>query len=251
MIIAHRGASAYEPENTIKAVRRAWELGAPMVEVDVRLCKDGEVVVIHDETLDRTTNASGYVRDLNLEELRRVDAGKGERIPTLDEVLEFAKGRLKVVIELKEVGLEDKVVNIVQHHEFEDDAVVVSFLHPSVRAVKERASAIKTGIIFKGLPIDPLDLVSKAKADSLFIYHKHITEGLVQGLHEKGLKVFAWTVDEKSKIQNLIDMGIDGVATNRPDILSSASQPIRTKKVFISGPIHGMERHQTYRKLLE
>ncbi|HID15455.1 MAG TPA: glycerophosphodiester phosphodiesterase, partial [Candidatus Atribacteria bacterium] len=101
LVVAHRGASAYEPENTLRAIRRAIEIGADVVEIDVRLTKDGYPVVIHDETVDRTTNGSGLVNEFSLDELRKLDAGKGEKIPLLSEVLDLVAGKINVFIEIK------------------------------------------------------------------------------------------------------------------------------------------------------
>jgi glycerophosphoryl diester phosphodiesterase len=115
LIVAHRGASAYEPENTIRSFDNAFQLGADFVELDVRLSKDGSLVVIHDEAVDRTTNGSGLVRDLTLSELKLLDAGKGEKIPTLEEVLElFSEPEHKFFIEVKEPGVRGKTAG--KHH---------------------------------------------------------------------------------------------------------------------------------------
>ncbi|RLG46262.1 MAG: glycerophosphodiester phosphodiesterase, partial [Thermoproteota archaeon] len=100
-VVGHRGASAYEPENTVRSIRRAFEMGADAVEVDARVSKDGHVVIIHDETVDRTTNGTGLVSELSLEEIRALDAGKGEKIPTLQEVLEEIRGKGCLFLEIK------------------------------------------------------------------------------------------------------------------------------------------------------
>ena len=125
--IAHRGASAYEPENTLRSFERAIELNSDMIEFDVRQSLDGHLVVFHDEKVDRTTDSTGLVSLKTLSELRELDAGMGERIPTVDEVIELGTGRAKFVLELKEEGLEDKVAALLNKNDLLDDVFVVSF----------------------------------------------------------------------------------------------------------------------------
>jgi glycerophosphoryl diester phosphodiesterase len=247
LLVAHRGASFYEPENTLRAVKRAIELGADMVEVDVRLSKDGFVVVIHDETVDRTTDGTGYVEKKSLKELKNLDAGLGEKIPTLDEVIETVKGKVKLVIELKKQGFEDKVIEILRQKDFVEDAILTSFFHKAVKKVKELNSRIKTGIIFRCSPVDVTDLALKSKADILFPEYKYVNSEMVDEIHRKGLEVYVWTIDNLEEAKAFVKMGVNGIVTNKPDLFQLRPKP---KKVFLSGPIQGMERKQFYRKRL-
>ncbi|HUV02606.1 MAG TPA: glycerophosphodiester phosphodiesterase family protein [Desulfobacteria bacterium] len=147
-VIAHRGARAEEPENTLRAVKRAAECGADAVEVDVRFSSDQEPVVIHDETLDRTTNGSGAVSEQTFEQLRTLDAGNGEKIPTLSKVLSLVKalGR-ELVIELKEPGTEERVVREIVRAGRERNVVIASFFHSLLLRMKELAPDLKTNVI--------------------------------------------------------------------------------------------------------
>ncbi|HNR58697.1 MAG TPA: glycerophosphodiester phosphodiesterase family protein, partial [Methanothrix sp.] len=163
-VIGHRGARSIAPENTLASIRAAGGCGADLVEVDVRLTKDGILVVIHDDSVDRTTNGSGKVEEMTLEEIRGLDAGRGERVPTLAEAARLAEELdLAIVVEMKEVGLEDLVVRELAGRR----AIVTSFFHQSVREVKE-LGGLKTGIIISSLPINPVDLALWAEADSIF-----------------------------------------------------------------------------------
>ncbi|MCP8304710.1 MAG: glycerophosphodiester phosphodiesterase [archaeon] len=224
LIIAHRGASSYEPENTLRAIEGALKVRADMIEVDVRSSKDGRIVVIHDESVDRTTKGKGYVKDLTLEELEKLDAGKGERIPTLKEVIDSVRQKAILVIEIKVMNIEESVVKIVEREGIEKGAIITSFYHPIVRKVKEINPIIKTGVIFKCHPIRPSELALSAHAKALFPEYKYVSQEMVEEAHEHELEVYPWTVDDLDKVNYLIKMGVDGVVTNKPDILKSGSR---------------------------
>lgn len=219
IIIAHRGASAYEPENTLKAIRRALELHANMIEVDVRLSKDGYIIVIHDESVDRTTNGKGYVKDLMLEELKKLDAGKGERIPTLQEVINVVRKRAPLIIEIKVLNIEDSVVRMIEKEGIENEVIITSFNHPILRRIKELNQIIKTGVIFKCHPVRSADLALNAHADSLFPEHKYISKEMVKEAHKYDLEIYPWTIDDLDRVNQLIEIDVDGIVTNKPDIL--------------------------------
>jgi glycerophosphoryl diester phosphodiesterase len=217
--ISHRGASAYEPENTLRAIKRALEYAVDMVEVDVRETKDGQIVVIHDETLERTTNGRGYVHQTNFSELRKLDAGKGERIPTLREVVDLVKGRVGLVIELKDPGTTDKVAEILARNNFVNQTLVTSFIHSAVKTIKELNPQLKTGVIFRSAPIKPSRLAVDANANALFPYHRYVTTRMIDDAHSNHLTVNVWTVDTREEIEHYAKIGVDGIVTNRPDLL--------------------------------
>ena len=217
--ISHRGASAYEPENTLRAIRRALEYAVDMVEVDVRETKDEEIVVIHDETLERTTNGRGHVHQTSFSELRKLDAGKGERIPTLQEVIDLVKGRVGLVVELKDPGTTDKVAEILGKNNFVDQTLVTSFIHSAVKTIKELNPQLKTGVIFRSAPIKPSQLALDANANALFPYHKYVTTRMIDDVHSNHLTINVWTVDTREEIEHYARIGVDGIVTNRPDLL--------------------------------
>ncbi|MEM2958901.1 MAG: glycerophosphodiester phosphodiesterase family protein [Candidatus Jordarchaeaceae archaeon] len=220
LIIAHRGASFYEPENTLRAVRRALEFGVDGVEVDVRSTIEGNIVVIHDETVDRTTNGSGRVRDMSLVELRSLDAGKGEKIPILEEVLELVGNKAMLIIELKTGGIEERVLSIVEKYDALNRVMFSSFIHGSVKRVKELNSEAKTGVIIRSSPVNPSMLALDARAENICAYYKYVSWEMVQNVHSHGLNIFAWTVDDANTAENLIMLGVDGIVTNKPDIIT-------------------------------
>jgi len=220
-IVAHRGASAYEPENTLRSVKRALEMGVDMVEVDVHASRDGHIVVIHDAKLDRTTSGKGYVKDLTLKELRNLDAGLGEKIPTLEEVLELIKGKAQLVIEIKVLGTEEKVLRIVKEGGLENGVLITSFYHPTVKRVKELDPKIKTGIIISSRPVKPAQLVLNAKSDVLFPRYVYVDQEMVREVHKQKLAIYPWTIDDPDEMRPLIKMGVDGIVTNKPDVLKN------------------------------
>ncbi|HEC99906.1 MAG TPA: glycerophosphodiester phosphodiesterase [Proteobacteria bacterium] len=218
MIMGHRGAKALEPENTLLSIRRAMEIGVDAVEIDVHLTKDKEVVVIHDSTVDRTTNGKGPVGSYTLEEVKKLDAGKGERIPTLEEVIGLVRGRMKLIIELKEVGIEDKVVGLINKHSLCGSAYVISFWHMAVKRVKEMDSRIRTGVLLVGCPVDTC-IARSASADALVMNYAFVNKEFVYKAHQESLKVFIWNIDDPNMLKPYVDMGVDGIGSNDPRIL--------------------------------
>jgi len=221
LIIAHRGASAYEPENTLRSVRRALELGADMVEVDVHVSRDGHIVVVHDATVDRTTDGKGCVKDMTLKELKRLDAGLGEQIPALEEVIELVRGRAQLVIEIKVPGIEERVLQTIEERALENEALITSFYHPVVKRVKELSPYVRTGVIVASRPLKPITLVLEANSDALFPKHIFVDLQMVEEIHKYNLAVYPWTVNTIDQTRPLIDMGVDGIVTNKPDILKT------------------------------
>jgi len=218
--MSHRGASAYEPENTLRAIKRALEYAVDMVEVDVRETRDRQIVVIHDETLERTTNGRGYVHRTSFSELRKLDAGEGERIPTLQEVIDLVKGRVGLVVELKDSRTTDKVAEILAENNFVDQTLVTSFIHSAVKRIKELNPQLKTGVIFRSAPIKPSRLALDANGNALFPHYKYVTTEMIEDAHSNHLTVNVWTVDTREEIEYYVRMGVDGVVTNKPDLLT-------------------------------
>ncbi|MGP3668203.1 MAG: glycerophosphodiester phosphodiesterase family protein [Candidatus Bathyarchaeota archaeon] len=249
LIIAHRGASAYEPENSLKAVETAIKLKADMVEVDVRKSKDGELIVIHDEFVDRVSDGKGFVKNLTLNRLKRLNLALGEKIPTLKEVLNAVKGRVKLVIEVKSEGLERKIVKLLEKERIVEDVIMVSFNHQIIRSVKTLNKKITCGIIFKCKPLNPSQQALNAKAEAVFQHYSYASKDFVENLHKDGLKVYAWTVNNVDDGKILIKNGVDGIVTDKPDIFTGVK--FNLKRVFVAGPIQGMEKKQAYRVKLK
>lgn len=219
-IIAHRGASADAPENTLAAFQLALDQGADGIELDVMLSKDRQLVVIHDDLVDRTTNGTGRVQDLTLAELRALDAGKGEKIPTLDEVLARFGGKFLINIELKNYStifdsLPLDVAALILDHRVADSILISSFNPINFPRFHRRLPDI---------PIGMLTFPGKARFfayglfryDALHPYFKDVDEALVQRMHARGREINVWTVDEAADIRHLAKIGVDSLITNRP-----------------------------------
>lgn len=218
IIMGHRGAAAVAPENTLLSVAKAIEIGVDAVEIDVRLTKDRELVVIHDASVDRTTNGHGRVNEYELSEIKRLDAGRGERIPTLQEVVDLVRDRVMLVIELKEDGTEKKVVELIRKNRFEQQVYVISFWHVPVKRVKELAPSIKTGVLLVGCPVDAC-VATQASADAVVMRYSFVNRDFVEAAHKEEVKVFLWNIDEPDLLNPYVDMGVDGIASNDPQVL--------------------------------
>lgn len=219
-VIGHRGAAGYEPENTLRSFKKALEIGVDVVELDVHLTRDNQLVVIHDEKVDRTTNGKGYVRDYNLRELKNLDAGKGENIPTLQEAIDLLQGKSKIQVELKGENTETPVIDIIRKYKVED-FILTSFYHTRVQRAKELYSALTTGILLVGRPINPIQLVRDANADRLSINYATVDKKLVEEIHRYGKKVSVWNVDTPKYVADMIDLEVDAIGSNKPDIVFS------------------------------
>lgn len=218
IIMGHRGAAALAPENTLLSIATAMEIGVDAVEIDVHLSKDKEIVVIHDATVDRTTNGTGAVSSYTLEEMKRLDAGKGETIPTLQEVMDLIHGKVNLVIELKDEGTEEPVVDLIQRNGLMENVYVISFWHWLVRTVKDIEGRIKTGVLFVGCPVDA-SIAARVSADALVMKYTFVDKRFVHTAHKEGLTVFVWNIDDPRLVKPYADMGVDGMGSNDPRVL--------------------------------
>ncbi len=244
-IQGHRGASALAPENTLAAFQKAIELGADGMEMDLQLTRDGVVVVIHDDTLDRTTDGHGRVTDLSLAEVREADAGakfgsafRGQRVPTLSEVIDLVKAsgndRVRLNLEIKygegregkPEGVEAAVLAILRQSGFVDRVTVQSFYHPSVAKMKGLEPRIPTGLLVgeRQHPRDPVALVRQYGADYYAPHRRLVTLELASALHQAKIPVVIWTVNEAEEMERLMSMGVgsqpgDAIISDHPDRL--------------------------------
>lgn len=221
IISAHRGASGYEPENTLRAFEKAIEMGVPMIELDVHLSKTGDLVVIH----DFNTKDQKKVADLSLAQLKAYDVGKGERIPLLAEVLEKVNQRAAVNIELKAQGTPKPVADLLNKLIKEkkwnaQDFIVSSFDHFLVQEFHKYAPTIATAVIFEGNPIRQAQIATDVGAQNAILQFKWVTPAFIKDAHARGVKVFSYTVNDIETAQKLQNMGIDGIITNYPDLLT-------------------------------
>jgi len=216
--IGHRGARAYEPENTLRSFKKALELGVDAVELDVRRTKDHEIVVIHDARIDRTTDGEGLVSELTLEEIKQFVTEKDEKIPTLEEALDFLDKKVKILIELKETGLEERVLNLIQEKALEKNVTIVSFLEETLRKVRELDDEVETGLIYVRHK-NPIKTALELRANYLLPFYRFTHTTNVQKAHENGLKVIVWTINNQEEVAEYLKKGVDGIASDKPDIL--------------------------------
>lgn len=207
-----------EPENTSRSFVRAVELGVDQIELDVHLSSDGQLVVIHDETVDRTTNGRGLVCNYAVKELKDLELAKGERIPTLSEVIAILRGRTILQIELKGLGAEELVVELLKAENMVCDVVLTSFRHEAVKKAKTLEPRLRTGVLFACAPITPSRLGLDAEADNLHPNIGWVTRSMVEDAHRNGLKVYVWNADTSQVAEKMLKLGVDAIGTNRLDI---------------------------------
>ncbi|WP_058304554.1 glycerophosphodiester phosphodiesterase [Gorillibacterium timonense] len=227
-IFAHRGAAGNAPENTMAAFRLAVEQGADGIELDIQMSKDGELIVIHDETLDRTTDGTGLVVARTAAELRELNAAKQmpeypvERLPFLREVLEFLQPTaLELNIELKNgiilyEGMEEKVIALVREYGMESRVIFSSFNHYSLVKLADLAPDIERGILYTAGLYEPWNYARLMGASALHPYFYSVYPEIVQGAHAAGVKVRPYTVDEEAVMKRMLACGVDGIITNYP-----------------------------------
>ena len=249
--IGHRGAKGVAPENTMAAFRASAAAGAPF-ELDTMLCKTGEPVVIHDYTVDRTTNGKGKVADLTLKELRALDAGsyfspkfKGEKIPTLNEVLDEFANRVKVDIEIKYQGPREKIptlakaiIDLVKKKGLEKKVFITAFNPYVLEAFKNEAPDLARGQLYsrfetadipyhQKVVLRNLLLNESADPDFLAPNYKMVDEEYVKTYHELGYKILVWTVNKPDDMRRLIEMGVDGIITDFPNRLKKVYKEVK------------------------
>ncbi|MCS7253487.1 MAG: glycerophosphodiester phosphodiesterase family protein [Armatimonadota bacterium] len=234
MIIAHRGYSGIYPENTLIALREAIKLNVDGIEVDARITKDGCVILMHDETVDRTTNGSGKVEELTLEQIKALDAGswkgeefKGESIPTLSEALSCLPDDMVMYVEVKPSNAAREVISAIEEGGAFDRVVICSF-HPSVlKMVSELRPHLPKVLIvgecqsmneFKRL----INVALECGANGLSIHYGSITAEFVKHAHQRAIGIVAWTVNDLRTLSAMLNVGVDAIATDYPDIVIKA-----------------------------
>ena len=220
--IGHRGARAYAPENTLASFKKALEIGVNAVELDVRKTKDNQLVVIHDADIKRTTDGEGMVDELTLKEIKGFSAEEGEKIPTLQEALDFLDKKVKVFIELKETGSEEQVLSIVHERGLEKNVAIISFLEDALKKVRTLDKNIETGLLYARHK-NPVKAALELKTNYLLALYQFTHSANVEKAHENGLKIIVWTINKPEEVEEYTKKGVDGIASDKPDILMRAS----------------------------
>ncbi|MDD2431073.1 MAG: glycerophosphodiester phosphodiesterase family protein [Firmicutes bacterium] len=235
-VVAHRGNSSVAPENTLAAIQSAIDVGADMVEIDVYATKDGEIVLLHDGTLDRTTNGRGSVQNFTLAQLKELDAGSwknaryaGEKIPTLQEALLLAKDQIRVVIELKTVGQELKVRDIVEELGMKGQVAVISFHTAAIRTFRQIASDIPAAILIGSANsyADIERIAKSANTNILDLAHSLVDKESAVYFIERGYSIWAWTVNNEAIMERMAECGVTVLTT---DVPVTALKTLRTVK---------------------
>lgn len=220
IIIGHKGANKSEPENTIKSFRKAIELQADYIELDVQVSKDGEIVVIHDYEISDLTDHSGNVKEMTLDELKQLDMGEGEKIPTLQEVIKLAQGKIGLQIEIKVNEIGKKIIEMLRDANLIESTIISSFIHNELVKIKKLEPEIKLGALLSERISEPRDLINITKRvikKNLFAVHPYfagVNRELIEFAHKNNLKVNVWTINEKPDMERLIKLGIDGIITD-------------------------------------
>ena len=230
-VLAHRGASAYAPENTMSAFKLAIEQRADWLEMDVQQTRDGQLVVFHDLRMDRTTNGSGALRDLTLEQVRQLDAGSwfgprfaGERVPTFDEVVALAQQQnVRIFPEVKDPrlypGIEERVASVISAYGYEDQTIIQSFDMTSLERLRQVNPRLKLAALYTAVsPLrgDPPPGVSVIGPPWELVT---LDPSLVRDAHASGRQVVVWSVEGRAAVRPLLDARVDGIITRRPDVV--------------------------------
>lgn len=221
VVVAHRGDSAAAPENTLIAFRRALDLGVPGLELDVHRTADGQIIAMHDATVDRTTDGSGAIASLTFAEIRRLDAGAwkgpefaGERVPTLAEVCEVARGRAFLFVEIKAEGIAAEVLRILKETGMEGQAIPISFSAANVRQVKELRPEMTVGFLTSHA--EDLPRLDELGAEAFCVHYKAATEAMAQQLHQADRLLSVWTVNDPDEMRRMAQLGADFLTSDYP-----------------------------------
>ena len=221
-VIGHRGVKGYEPENTMRSFKRAIAMGCEWIEFDVRVV-EGIAVVIHDDTVERTSNGMGELRSIGLKAARALDFGKGEQLPLLSEVMDELRGECGLQIEIKGSDGEDVIAQAIkaqmQAGFSSDDILVSAFDHRLLARFKKHLPTVNLGALVYGVPFDLANTATALGCYSVHLNREYVTPELMQDIKARGLKCFVYTVNNRVEAEHLFAQGVDGVFSDVPDLL--------------------------------
>jgi glycerophosphoryl diester phosphodiesterase len=225
-LVGHRGAAGILPENTLPGFQHAIDLGMHAVECDVHLTHDDLLVVIHDDTVDRTTNGTGAVRDLDFAALRKLDAGDGATIPTLEEVLAITQGKVLLLCELKGEGVVDAAVDTVLSLGLADQVLFTAFDPNRLESVKRRDTALRTGAILWDPTDADIDRALDLSVEAVAIHYRNLCLRMVEQVRDAGITLRAWNPDTEPEIRAVHTLGVTSISSNRPDRLAAFARSV-------------------------
>lgn len=218
-VVGHRGAAGLYPENTRKGFCHAIKLGVDYIECDVHLTFDHHLIVMHDATIDRTTNGTGSIQNLTLKTMRALNAGDGQHVPTFDEVLDLVTDQFTLLCELKGANTEEKAIESVCTKGLENNVIFTSFHMPRIEKVKHINPQLKTGAILPNPSEDDIKRAADLGATNIDVNFKNVCYRIVNQAVKYNLGLIAWNPDTLAEQQAMIALGISTISTNRPDIL--------------------------------
>lgn len=222
LVIGHRGAMGHETENTLPSIQKALDLGVDMIEIDVFKIKSGEVVVFHDDKLDRITNAPGNIEDYYIVDLMQVIVDGGHKIPMLQEVLKLIDNKVALNIELKGAGTADRVNHIMKYYIEQknwspDNFIISSFNWDELKDMRKYNSNVAIAVLTEEDPLEAIPVAKELNAVAINPYFKKLDEEKAEAIHDAGFKIYTWTVNEPTDIEAMKNVGVDGIITNFPE----------------------------------
>ena len=221
-VFGHRGAMGHATENTVLSVQKALAFGVDGVEIDVFRCKSGEIIVFHDQTLDKLTNGSGKIEEKTLKQLNALKVMGSEPIPTLDKIINVINGSTRLNIELKGKNTAEGVFKImkkaIESGSWKADQLFVSsFDWDELRDFKKRTSEFGIAVLTEKNPLDAIPVAREFNAFAINPKHSHLTQKIINEIHSEGFEIYTWTLNEKNRIEELIFQGVDAIITDFPD----------------------------------
>ncbi|SNR55219.1 glycerophosphoryl diester phosphodiesterase [Maribacter sedimenticola] len=222
LVIGHRGAMGHETENTLPSIQKALDLGVDMIEIDVFKIKSGEIVVFHDDTVDRLTNGPGNIEEYNIIQLHQLIVDGGHKIPTLQDVLKLIDNKVALNIELKGAGTADKVnfitnFYIEQRNWSPDNFLISSFNWDELREMRKHNPTIDIAVLTEDNPEDAIEVAKELNAVAINPFFEKLDQEMANKIHDAGLKIYTWTVNEPEDITAMKKIGVDGIITNFPE----------------------------------
>jgi glycerophosphoryl diester phosphodiesterase len=231
LVVGHRGALGYAPENTMPSFEKGIACGADVLELDIHVSLDGKLVIMHDSDVNRTTDGTGPIEEMTLAQIKKLDAGKkfgiqyaGTRVPTLYELVDWARDKIPLAIEIKgdpfpTPGVEEKLIQLLREYNLILETIVISFHHECMRRIKTIEPALATGLLLMGELVNPIQVLKSSNADSLRPGWQYWSKDKVDLIHKEGYIASTWNADIQPVMDRLAPMHLASIGSNYPDKL--------------------------------